>query len=136
MGSNAYSSDNSALAAQQASGNILAGAGMGYATPPIQSQNYGGSVAPSPTNGYPMFSGTAASGLTSPTGYANTNSIDSTPSVIATQARAGGPGPLPMNPAQPMQATSNPWNIPNSAAGGAFSYPMGQTMAPPKIATL
>ena len=135
--SSPYASDNASLQAQQASGNIMAGASDGYSDPNIQSQmqqaNY---IQPSSVNGYPMFSSSQA-GLSSPSGYANANPIDATPSVIAQQARVGNPGAVqPMNPSMPTMATTNPWNLKSSSQPGSFDYPMGQNVAPPKLNVL
>ena len=97
---------------------------------------YGASVQPSALNGYPMFSSQTSTSY-SPSGYANGNPVDSTPSVIANQARAPMQAPMPQAPAQQAQpAPFNPWNIKTSSPIGAFDYPMGQSQSPPKIAEL
>jgi hypothetical protein len=137
-GSNPYSTDNSALASQQSSGNILAGASTGYADPPIQSQVQMPSYAePSALNGYPMFSSPTTAGLSSPAGYSNANPIDATPSVVMPQARMGGAQmPMPQNPSMPTSATMNPWAIKQSSTSGAMDYPLGQNVAQPKLNVL
>ena len=141
--SSPYASDNASLNGGQAMSNIMAGSGMGYAQPSIgglmgqagmgQGQgSYGGTVQPSSLNGYPMFSSQTAN-VSTPSGYANANPIDATPSVIAQQARMNAPMAAPMNPSQPVAATSNPWNIKSSSSGGSFDYPLGQGVPPPKL---
>jgi len=96
---------------------------------------YGGSVAPSALNGYPMFSSSQANDM-APSGYANANPVDSTPSAIMPQARSGTATPMPINPHQPEPAQMNPWNIKTSSPSGPFDYPLGQNSAPPKLNVL
>ena len=109
---------------------------MGGITAPQMQNNYGGAVAPSAVNGYPMFSSSQA-GNSVPSGYANANPIDATPSVIQQQARMGtAPTPALMNPAQAAAPTMNPWNFKQSSVSGAFDYPLpGTNTIPPRIAT-
>lgn len=136
-----YSQDNASQAMSQGMGSILAGAGTGYAQPSITGQvqamgGYGGIVQPSSVNGYPMFSSGQA-GAMSPSGYAATNPVGATPSMIAAQARGMQNQPAPMNPAAPTPAMSNPWNIVQSSGpGDAMGYPTGRQAPLPKINTL
>ena len=140
--SSPYASDNASLQAQQESQNILMGATTGVADPSITGQMQAATqsspsyIQPSSVNGYPMFSSSTA-GQSSPSGYANSNPIDNTPSVIAQQARLSNPGAVQGSaPNAPVQATMNPWNIKNSSQPGSFDYPMGQNVAPPKLNVL
>jgi len=131
-GSNPYSSDNASLSQMQSMQGATLGAGL---TSPMIGSNYGGSVAPSSVNGYPMFSSPQA-GLSSPSGYVSANPIDATPSVIQQQARNMMPTQMPMNPSMPTQANMNPWGIKQSSTPGSFDYPLGQQTPPPKLNVL
>lgn len=138
LSSSPYSTDNSNLAQSQMAGNLTQGASMGYSAPPISSSlgAFSSGVSPSSYNGYPMFSSQVATPY-SPSGYVNSNPIDSTPSVIAQQARMGGQQQMPMQSSMmPTAATQNPWNIKSSSPSGSFDYPLGQNSPPPKLNVL
>lgn len=130
-----YSQDNEQLSQNQNMSNILAGSGMGYAEPQISSLMSSGITEPSSVNGYPIFSSSQA-GASSPSGYANANPIDSTPSVIQAQARGLNPNQMPQNPQAPTQPTMNPWAIRQSSTPSALDYPEKGAIPAAKINVL
>lgn len=130
-GSSPYSSDNANADQSQGMQNMVAGAGD-YSTPPLG--NYGGSVSPSPVNGYPMFSSQMA-GQSTPSGYANTNPITSPMNATPQMGRAMPQQPV-INPSAPVPANMNPWNISTSSSSGALDYPLGQNIPPTKLNVL
>lgn len=134
LGSN-YAQDNSQLSQDQSMNNILAGSGMGASQPQISSLMSNGISEPSSLNGYPIFSSSQA-GASSPSGYANANPIDSTPSVIQTQARGLTPSQMPQNPQMPTPATMNPWAIRQSSTPGASDYPQPGAIPAAKLNVL
>lgn len=127
-----YSQDNANLSQMSNMQSIMAGSGQGYSQPNIGSMmgSYGGSVQPS-ENGYPMFSSSQSNG-SAPSGYASGNPVDSTPSVIAQQARMQLQQ-TPPNPMMPTPPNSNPWNIRQSSTPGPMDYPQPGAIPPAKI---